>query len=128
MADDLPRHLAAAEHADREEPHQHDRSEHPTPIPPVPRRWSKEQANEDRNRDRHDPRRGMPGRDRFQALDGAEHGDRRRHNAVAVEERGAEEGDDEQGSSVRPGDFSGDEAEQREDAALAVVAQRASRT
>ena len=77
-----------AEHRDGGEPDHHHRPEDfadcagPSPLHP-------EQTDEDDDRDRDDPaleRRGHL----FQALDRAEHRDRRGDDAVAVEQRGAE--------------------------------------
>ena len=76
------------ERADHGEPHDHDRAEHARDF----RRAALldgEQSDEDRDRDREDPRLERGSR-HLESLDGAEHGDRRRDEPVAVEERGAE--------------------------------------
>ena len=54
-----------------------------------------EQADQDREADRNDDARELR-RIELQAFDRAEHRDRRRDHAVAVEQRGADQADDEQ--------------------------------
>ena len=55
-----------------------------------------EQADEDRDRERNDHRRKR-GRVDLQAFNGAEHRDSRRDHAIAIEQGGADQADDEQG-------------------------------
>jgi hypothetical protein len=76
-----------------------------------------EQSGEDRDGERHDPERQRRRR-HLESLDGAQHGDRRRDDAVAVEQGRAEEpeGHERRGASRRS-----QQGEQREDAALATV-------
>ena len=87
------------------------------------------QADQDDDRDRHDVGRQHRRRD-FKALDGAEHRDRRRDHAVAVEQRRAEDAQQDQGRPARRetrtrlrrrGATAGDQCRQREDAAFALV-------
>ena len=51
---------------------------------------NREHANQDRDRDRHDVRLEQRRR-HLQSLDSAQHRDRRRDHAVAIEQRGAED-------------------------------------
>ena len=119
MVDDL----AQPEHADDDEPHHHHRAEHPRD----PRRAAA--LHEEQARPGSPPTTGMTqslerGRRDLEALDGAEHRDRRRDQAVAVEQGRAEhaERDDRPpacpvGSPLRGITQRGE----GEDAALAVV-------
>ena len=78
-----------AERGDRDEPGEHQRAER-RPHARRPEALHHEQREEDDHGDRHDEvaeRRGA----HLQPFHGAEHGDRRRDDAVAVEQRGAEE-------------------------------------
>ena len=78
-----------AERGDRDEPRQHERTEGCADAR-RPESLDHEQREQDDHRDRHDEvaeRRGA----HLQTLDGAEHGDRRRDDAVAIEERRAEQ-------------------------------------
>ena len=65
------------------------------PMPPVPRRCTTNSAIRIDDRDRHDERlEGV--RRHTEALDRAQHRDRRRDHAVAVQQRGAEQADRDQ--------------------------------
>ena len=61
------------------------------PTRAVPKRWTMKSAKRMTSGDRHDEVRRAPGVLDLEPLHGAEHGDRRRDDAVAVEQRGAEE-------------------------------------
>ncbi len=112
---------AQAEHADREEPDQHDRPENV-----ADERGSlalnQEQANQDRDADRNDDRREL-GCVELEAFHGAQDRDCRRDDAVAIEQRGADQPDDQQRGAPAPGRRTPDieKRQQRDDAALAAV-------
>src|SRR5581483_5828829 len=85
----LPDDVREPEPADRDEPDQHRRAEEAGDAgraEPLHR----EEAREERDRDRHHERLEGVGRDR-ETLDGGEHRDRGRDHAVAVEERGPQD-------------------------------------
>jgi len=110
-----------AQQADRCEPDQHDRAKDPADrLGPTP--LHEEKANQDHERQWHHQGRDM-GRVELEALDRAQHGDRRRDHAVAVEQRRADQPDDQQGraptSARRVPDV--EQREHGDDAALAVV-------
>ena len=78
-----------AERRDDEEPANHDRTEEPTnSVGAVP--LNREHTDDDGHCDRHDVRLKQR-RHHLEPLDRAEHGDRRRDHAVAVEKRSAED-------------------------------------
>ena len=90
-----------AEEADTHEPHQHHRAEDAADeAGALP--LDREQPDQDDHRDRHHEGR-KAGRVDLEALDGLEHRDRRRDRAVAVEESGADQADDEQQARQEPG-------------------------
>ena len=112
---------AQAEHADGDKPDQHHR-----PEDVADERGSlaldQEQANQDRDADRNDDRREL-GCVELETFDGAQHRDGRRDDAVAVEQRGADQPDDQQGGAPASGRRMPDieKRQQRDDAALAAV-------
>ena len=116
-----PHDTEQAEQADRDEPHQHHRPED------VADEFGslaldQEQGDQDRDGDGNDHRR-QPGRVDLETFDGAEHRDRRRDHAVAVEQRGSDQTDDEQGGAPAPARCvpGVEQREQCHDAALAVI-------
>jgi hypothetical protein len=112
---------AHTEHADDEEPYQHDRSEYV-----ADERGSlalhQKQANQDCDADRNDDRREL-GCVEFEAFHGTQDRDCRRDDTIAVEQRGADQADDEQGGAPATGRRMPDieKRQQRDDAALAAV-------
>jgi hypothetical protein len=82
-----------AECCEHREPSEHDRSEDLTDEAGALLLHDK-QPHQDDDGERHDRRR-QRGRVDLQAFDRAEHGDRRRDRAVAIEQGGADETDDE---------------------------------
>ena len=112
---------ADAEGGQHEKPDQHHRSEDPADEGRAPA-LHEEQADEDRERDRHDEA-VEAGRVDPQALDRREHRDGRGDRPVAVEQGGADEADHEQQRLPRAGlRVAGAEQRQhRHDAALAAV-------
>ena len=109
------------EQADHDEPHQHHRAEDVADeIGPLA--LDQEQTDQDRDGDGNDHRRER-GRVDLETFDGAEHRDRRRDHAVAVEQRGADQADDEQRGAPAPARRvpGVKQREQRDDAALAVI-------
>jgi hypothetical protein len=88
---------AQAKRADGQEPEQHHR-----PEDVADERCSlalnQEQANQDSNADRNHEGREL-GCVELQTLDGAEHRDGRRDDAIAVEQRGPDQTDDHQGGA-----------------------------
>ena len=83
-----------AEGGDRDEPDDHDRAEQPAdPVGPEP--LNDEQPDQDHHGDRHDVR-AKERRHDFETFDGAQHRDRRRDHAVAVEQGGAEDAERDQ--------------------------------
>ena len=117
MGDDL----AQPEHPDDDEPHDHHRAED-TRDPLRAAALDEEEGDQDRHGDRDHPRL-EGGRGDLEALDRAEHRDRRRDQAVAVEQRRAEhaEGDDRPLRARRQAALRQQQRGQGEDAALAVV-------
>ena len=110
-----------AERGDRQEPAQHDRPEDAADEGRA-LLLDGEQADQDDDGERHHG--GRQGRRvDLQALEGAQHGDRRRDGAVAVEQRGADQADDQQPGA--PGAGLGvagrQQRQQGDDAAFAVV-------
>ena len=92
---------AQAEHADRDEPDQHDRPENVADeCGPLP--LNQKQTNQDRDADRDDDRRQL-GRVELEAFHGAQHRYCWRDDAVAVEQRGADQPDDEERGAPAPG-------------------------
>ena len=83
---------------------------------------NQEQANQDRDADRNDDRREL-GCVELEAFHGAEHRDGRRDDAVAIEQRGSDQPDDQQRGAPAPGRRTPDieKRQQRDDAALAAV-------
>ncbi len=81
-------HVRGAGHPDGEEPEGYDRAEQGGDLRGSPR-LEREQRHQDRDRQRQDEvlerRRGE-----LEALDGGEHGNRRRDERVAIEEAGAD--------------------------------------
>ncbi len=112
--DDLDR----AEQTDRGEPDQHDRAEDAADPRGAVFLEGKEQDQEDERRGHHvglESRRRDP-----EAFGGAEDGDRGRDDAVAIEQRGAEEPDRDDGL---PAANAQDQGEERHDPAFAAVVQ-----
>ena len=114
----VPDDLAGAEHPDQHEPHEHDRPEHGADrCRPVP--LEEEQQKQGQQRGGNDVARELRSGDR-QALDGTEHGDGRRDDAVAIEQRRAKESERDEDTSTSPLQ---QQREEGEDAALAVIIQ-----
>ncbi len=88
-----PHDTEQAKQADRHKPHQHDRSED-VADEFCPLALDQEQRDQDRDGNGNDHWR-KPGRIDFETFDSAEYRDRRRDHAVAVEQRGANQTDDE---------------------------------
>ena len=84
--------------AERREPDQHDRPEDRADAG-RPAALEEEQDDQDDDRDRDDVRLEERRRD-FEPFDGAEHRDRRRDHAVAVEQRRAEDADGDQRAAL----------------------------
>ena len=100
------------------------------PMPPVPRRCTRNSATQDRRTVIGTTKGSKSGVAMLETLDRAEHRDGRRDHAVAVEQRRAEEAEDDRagtGGSAAPLPWPRDERHQREDAALAAGCRRASR-
>lgn len=116
-----PNDAAHAEQPDDNEPDQHYRAED---IADERRSLAlhQEQTDQDHDADRNDGRREL-GCVELETFDGAQHRDRRRDDAVAVEQRRADQPDDQQRGAPAPGrrmpDI--DKRQQRDDAALAAV-------
>jgi hypothetical protein len=91
---DVVANVGQAEHCKDDEPHRHHRAEQPADALGTVTLEEKESGEND-ERDRHDPGVQSRGRD-LQALDRGEHRDRRRDDAVAEEDRGPENADEEQ--------------------------------
>ena len=110
-----------ADDADDHEPHQHDRAED-MPDPGGAVALDQEQQDENRDGQRHHDALELRRMD-LQPLDGAEHRNRRRDGAVAVEQGGAEEADHHHRGAAATllGASRTDQGEQRQDAAFAVV-------
>ena len=92
------------------------------PMKPVPLRWTRNSPIRISDADGHDHRRELRRVD-FQSFHGAQYRDRRRDDAVAIEQRGPDQPDDEKGGAPAsrrrmPGI---EKREKRHDAALAVI-------
>ena len=113
--------LDQAQHHDGDEPEAHDRAE-PAADAAGAEMLDGEQRDDDGERDRHDQRLES-GRGDVEALDGAQHRDRRRQQAVAVEQRGA--GHAEHDVELAPADrdlgAARDQRHQRQHAAFAAI-------
>ena len=116
--------LGGAEAADHREPHEHDRAEDVAdPLRPVLLEEEEQAEDQERERD-HGPRERRGGD--FQALGRAQDRDRRRDDAVPVQQGGAEETERDDGAPPDGGPTAPrllDQREQREDPALAPVIQ-----
>jgi hypothetical protein len=114
-------HLAPAEHREDDEPQRHHRPEHRTELAGAAALHG-EQDHEDDDADGHDERMKR-GHDDAEALHRAEHGNRRRDHAVAVEHRRPEDAEAEQPppQPILLLDAARHERRQREDAAFAAV-------
>jgi hypothetical protein len=106
--------------ADRDEPHEHDPAEHHADLVRA-EALDPEQRDQDHRRDRHDQiaePRALLG----ETFDRAEHGDRRRDHAVAVEQAGAEQREQDRHGESRAFLLAMiDERGERQDAAFALV-------
>ncbi len=110
-----------AKDADDDEPHHHDRAEQAADAPSAAMLEGKKPDQDDERR-RHDEGRGT--RAELQALDRGKHGDRRRYDAVAIKQSGAD--DTEQQHDRQFGPLGRcmvmlDQRQQRQYAALAVI-------
>ena len=105
---------------ERRKPQAHHRAEHQADRA-RPMSLNGEKAGQDQGGDRHHIRSQF-GRDHFEPFDRAQHRNRRRDHAVAVEQGGGEYAEQRQGISdaVAAGQF-GDEREQGKAAAFAVI-------
>jgi hypothetical protein len=108
-----------AQYRDDEEPQQHHR---PEGAPDVLRAESlrREQHDENQHRARHDERFQRVGGD-VDAFERAQHRDRRRDDAIAIDQRGAEQSHAGQQLESRDKAIGADERHQRQNAALAVI-------
>ena len=95
LADDL----AQSEHAERREPDEHHGAEH-RPDPRRPATLQQEQPDEDHQCHGKHPAGQLRSRN-LEPLDGAEHGDRRREGSVRVQERRAENAQDDHDAAGR---------------------------
>src|SRR5712692_7209242 len=113
-----PSDLDSAEGPDGREPHEHDGPEDPAHAPRAVALADEEEEENGQGGGHHEV--AQLGHSDLEPLDGAQHGDGRRDDAVAVEEGGAEEPerDDE---AVAP--LLGEQGEQGNDAAFAAVVQ-----
>jgi hypothetical protein len=114
-------HVHCPQHGDRREPHHHDRSEHPADR----RRAAtldQEQADQDDHRGRYHEGVEIRGGDR-RALHGGEYRDGRGDDAIAIEQRRAEQADEHEHPAAPPHWWlpRRDECRQGQDAALTVV-------
>ena len=105
------------EHADGDEPQRHDRPEQ-FADPSAAQRLQAEHADQDEDRERQHIGRKLRHR-RLDALERAQHRDRRRDGAVAVEQRRAQDSDRDDAGALAVLDA--EKRHQRENAALAVV-------
>jgi hypothetical protein len=120
-ADDrrVARDLGGAEQPDRDEPHDDDRAEQPA-DPSGAAALGDEQHDQQHQGHRQDIGRQCRGLD-LEALDRAQHRDRRSQHAVAVEQGGAEQPGPQHPAPRPPGAGAQGEHGQRQDAALAAV-------
>src|SRR5262249_38567768 len=111
--------IDGAEQPDDDEPGEHDRAEQAADARGAAV-LHREQRDQDRQRQRQDEvveRR----RDELEALHGGKHGNRRRDDAVAIEQRRARDAKQDQNRNLRTvGNFL-DQRQQRKDSAFAVV-------
>jgi hypothetical protein len=116
------RDVHRAENADGDEPRDHHRAKELSDTA-RPATLDCEEADEDHDGERHDVALEGVGRD-VQALRGAQHGDRGRDDAVAEEERGADDHEDRDGADLLRAMERGlvrHQCEKRHDPAFALV-------
>ena len=106
-----------AEYADGDEPHRHDRPEQPA-DPPAAQGLQAEHADENEHRERQHIGRELGNR-RLDPFERAQHRDRRRDGAVAIEQRRAQNADRDDADALAVLDA--EERHQRQNTALAVV-------
>ncbi len=117
----LARDTAEAEDGEHHEPGEHHRSEDAADEP-CPAPLHEEQADQDGEGEGHH-RRGEPGRVDLEALDRAQHRDRRRDRPVAIEQRRSDQAKDQKRAApaARRGVAHAEDGKHRDDAALPAI-------